>query len=301
MFDFVTIVVVGTFSGMLFLPSQQSPLVISLACVLASISFSQIIIFLSSKFKNNKSLLQKLNLVGKFADIILFGYAATRYKEVATFSYDISSLGLFTIYTLLSFIAWIFYILMMYNIVSLIFNLNIKPAIRQIVNINTANPRINIGLSVIRQFLNTNEPRDPAPRRQQVHTTNILQNILSEINSEDLRTILQDFNIGSDETIDISQRILTRLRSSIQTRVNLNEEQINNIAPLRCVGLNNVDNTDEPEFARPENCSICQQSYNDRELHRILPCHHSFHAACVDTWLLITPICPICRQNILAQ
>ncbi|XP_042502853.1 RING-H2 finger protein ATL39-like [Macadamia integrifolia] len=43
-------------------------------------------------------------------------------------------------------------------------------------------------------------------------------------------------------------------------------------------------------------CAVCLESYNLGEKCRLLPiCKHSFHAQCVDSWLLKTPICPICR------
>ena len=45
----------------------------------------------------------------------------------------------------------------------------------------------------------------------------------------------------------------------------------------------------------PLECVVCLESYQDGEKCRYLPiCKHSFHAQCVDAWLLQTPFCPTC-------
>ena len=45
-------------------------------------------------------------------------------------------------------------------------------------------------------------------------------------------------------------------------------------------------------------CSICFGDYIPGEEVRFLPCHHHFHAACVDTWLTGSRACPICKHPI---
>ncbi|XP_057769437.1 RING-H2 finger protein ATL39-like [Salvia miltiorrhiza] len=43
-------------------------------------------------------------------------------------------------------------------------------------------------------------------------------------------------------------------------------------------------------------CAVCLESFRAGERCRLLPsCNHSFHAECVDLWLLRAPVCPICR------
>lgn len=43
-------------------------------------------------------------------------------------------------------------------------------------------------------------------------------------------------------------------------------------------------------------CAVCLERFEMGERCRLLPsCKHSFHARCVDSWLLTTPRCPICR------
>ncbi|XP_057806256.1 RING-H2 finger protein ATL74-like [Salvia miltiorrhiza] len=43
-------------------------------------------------------------------------------------------------------------------------------------------------------------------------------------------------------------------------------------------------------------CAVCLEIFAAGERCRILPkCNHSFHAQCIDSWLLKTAACPICR------
>ncbi|XP_020265479.1 RING-H2 finger protein ATL14-like [Asparagus officinalis] len=47
-----------------------------------------------------------------------------------------------------------------------------------------------------------------------------------------------------------------------------------------------------------KDCAVCLESFRNGEKCRLLPtCRHSFHAQCVDYWLVKTPICPICRTR----
>lgn len=46
----------------------------------------------------------------------------------------------------------------------------------------------------------------------------------------------------------------------------------------------------------PIECAVCLDNLKVGEKCRLLPlCNHSFHAECIDLWLLKTSICPICR------
>ncbi|XP_020570831.1 RING-H2 finger protein ATL74-like [Phalaenopsis equestris] len=61
------------------------------------------------------------------------------------------------------------------------------------------------------------------------------------------------------------------------------------------------------EFSTPEEkggancCAVCLESFEFGDRCRLLPaCHHSFHARCVDCWLVRSSICPICRCSQVA-
>jgi hypothetical protein len=45
-------------------------------------------------------------------------------------------------------------------------------------------------------------------------------------------------------------------------------------------------------------CSICYSGYELGESIKTLPCGHIYHVACIDEWLHIRNICPMCRQPI---
>lgn len=76
---------------------------------------------------------------------------------------------------------------------------------------------------------------------------------------------------------------------------NLTIQQLNEIAPLRCIGF---ENTEQFELT---SCSICLDEFNHRVLHRTLSCNHKFHPDCVDRWLLHSSMCPMCRNIIRFQ
>lgn len=44
-------------------------------------------------------------------------------------------------------------------------------------------------------------------------------------------------------------------------------------------------------------CVICMCDFEQRQLLRVLPCNHEFHAKCVDKWLKTNRTCPICRGD----
>lgn len=57
---------------------------------------------------------------------------------------------------------------------------------------------------------------------------------------------------------------------------------------------------EEPKGSSPVDCAVCLGKFEMGDKCRLLPiCKHSFHANCVDQWLLLTPICPICRTSTL--
>lgn len=45
-------------------------------------------------------------------------------------------------------------------------------------------------------------------------------------------------------------------------------------------------------------CCICLARYVDNDDLRLLPCGHFFHKDCVDKWLKINALCPLCKAEI---
>ncbi|KAH3759035.1 E3 ubiquitin-protein ligase RNF38/44 [Pelomyxa schiedti] len=57
----------------------------------------------------------------------------------------------------------------------------------------------------------------------------------------------------------------------------------------------------ESSVTENDKCGICLEDYEKGTLLRILPnCHHSFHKTCIDKWLSINKVCPVCRESILS-
>lgn len=44
-------------------------------------------------------------------------------------------------------------------------------------------------------------------------------------------------------------------------------------------------------------CVVCMCDFENRQMLRVLPCSHEFHAKCVDKWLKTNRTCPICRAD----
>ncbi|PKK21819.1 ring finger protein 44 [Columba livia] len=50
-------------------------------------------------------------------------------------------------------------------------------------------------------------------------------------------------------------------------------------------------------MAASPRCVVCFSDFEARQLLRVLPCNHEFHAKCVDKWLKANRTCPICRAD----
>lgn len=45
-------------------------------------------------------------------------------------------------------------------------------------------------------------------------------------------------------------------------------------------------------------CCICLAKYANNDELRELPCSHFFHKDCVDKWLKINALCPLCKNEV---
>lgn len=74
-------------------------------------------------------------------------------------------------------------------------------------------------------------------------------------------------------------------------------KEIDELYPLHCKSLYN--NIFTHDYSKPENCSVCLEKYEGKFLGRCLPCNHSFHTHCIDTWLSSGHLfCPICKYDL---
>lgn len=52
-------------------------------------------------------------------------------------------------------------------------------------------------------------------------------------------------------------------------------------------------------FGETAFCAVCQEDVQEGErIRAIQDCHHAFHSACVDPWLLKKGTCPVCRASL---
>jgi uncharacterized membrane protein YeaQ/YmgE (transglycosylase-associated protein family) len=76
-----------------------------------------------------------------------------------------------------------------------------------------------------------------------------------------------------------------------------NEATLDESAPLRCKAQPAPPGSVQ---AQDNFCAVCQETFAETMLHRVLPCGHAFHASCVDPWILNrSATCPMCRYNLL--
>lgn len=47
-----------------------------------------------------------------------------------------------------------------------------------------------------------------------------------------------------------------------------------------------------------ESCSICFEDFKNKEMIGSVPCSHKFHKFCLDKWLKVNNICPLCRTSL---
>jgi E3 ubiquitin-protein ligase RNF38/44 len=55
------------------------------------------------------------------------------------------------------------------------------------------------------------------------------------------------------------------------------------------------------EIHNDRECAICMQEYQPQEQIKELTCdaRHHFHKECIDQWLKVQSVCPLCRKNFL--
>jgi hypothetical protein len=49
-----------------------------------------------------------------------------------------------------------------------------------------------------------------------------------------------------------------------------------------------------------DTCAICRETIETSET-RVLPCNHSYHKECIDSWLTRVPSCPYCRTTVVIE
>ena len=85
------------------------------------------------------------------------------------------------------------------------------------------------------------------------------------------------------------------------------EELLNltEIVPPVSRGVSEQDLANLPSFeitkqqvSLHENCNVCLEDFESGQECRALSCTHVYHKSCIDQWLSINKICPVCRAEI---
>ena len=116
-----------------------------------------------------------------------------------------------------------------------------------------------------------------------------------EDDDDALRDVL---GVPSDEEADspsgYSYETLLRLGDAVGTVSR--GASVESIGVLRTMSVE--DARADTSVKLDEVCSICRMEFEDGESVRVLPCGHADHAECLDTWLGMNKVCPICQHEV---
>lgn len=119
------------------------------------------------------------------------------------------------------------------------------------------------------------------------------QNGQPPLSSETLRLMMRD-NADFDGN-DYDALMQFHEEANHPTAESMTPAEIHRACPPRT--LNNP--RDELLAPMPKECAICLEKYQRRERVRRLPCGHEFHVGCIDPWLVLRAVCPICKHPIV--
>jgi hypothetical protein len=109
----------------------------------------------------------------------------------------------------------------------------------------------------------------------------------------DLFVVYQFSQQKSDEAT-ASAKEKTRLANARAVGNTDLEGELENIVSQQDSEIGSGENEDDEENC----CCICLGDYEDEEELRMLPCLHAFHKECIDSWLRINAICPMCKKDV---
>ena len=109
--------------------------------------------------------------------------------------------------------------------------------------------------------------------------------------------------------IRLRQRLLSPLQQRLRPQPSRGalQEDIDALGTFKYEAVNDTgendpyasDNRGSVGVEEAPTCVICLDDFESGQTIRRLPCNHSFHSECVDTWLRKNATCPNCRAPIL--
>ncbi|KAF8052381.1 hypothetical protein N665_1564s0003 [Sinapis alba] len=112
----------------------------------------------------------------------------------------------------------------------------------------------------------------------------------------DMRLDIEEMSY--EELLALSERIGT-------VNTGLPEEDVKNHLKTRTCSVINLaeESSSSPQTKdrETEPCTICQESFKNEEKIATLDCGHEYHAECLEKWLIVKNVCPICKSEALVM
>ncbi|CAN7117543.1 unnamed protein product [Brassica rapa subsp. narinosa] len=110
---------------------------------------------------------------------------------------------------------------------------------------------------------------------------------------QDMRLDIEDMSY--EELLDLSDHIGT-------VKTGLSEETVKDLVKRRTYISTRINLEEAPSTdLETDSCTICQETYKNRDKIAMLDCKHEYHPACLEKWLVIKNICPICKSEALVM
>ncbi|KAF3520899.1 hypothetical protein DY000_02059412, partial [Brassica cretica] len=111
----------------------------------------------------------------------------------------------------------------------------------------------------------------------------------------DMRLDIEEMSY--EELLALSERIGT-------VNTGLPEEDVKNHLKTRTCSVINLaaessSSSSKTKDRETEPCTICQESFKNEEKIATLDCGHEYHAGCLEKWLVVKNVCPICKAEAL--
>lgn len=87
---------------------------------------------------------------------------------------------------------------------------------------------------------------------------------------------------------------LCRLDDGLENRKGADDDTINKLPTTKYEDTHLAIQFQDPNVR----CPICLEEFSEGETMRVMPCTHNYHKDCLDKWLKMKAVCPICNLNI---